>query len=360
MIEIDVLPASEKQSADAILLRIGSFSYDNTKKNNQKVILIDSGWQSTAEKIENHLNDYYYTDTIDYVFITHPDRDHISGLLELLENKNIKISRTFIHDPWNYKNKLLKRSKDGRRTINSINSRLDENLDILSRILDLLDERKIINNEIFGVSDSDKFGLSELGLYVLGPSKDDYVQLLSEFPGIDEERNTSNKSVYTDKEFDYNPSFRHFLSNPVTSAKNDSSMIILLHNNKKEPIALFTGDAGVESIYKALKEAEYEELEYKNVALMQLPHHGSIKNINQDIIDSINPRKIFVSASDEDNEHPSKLVVNYIINRGIPIKHIGSSGGIVYYFDGAENRPGWYPAPNMRAFTKVQKIKEGY
>ena len=149
MIEIDVLPASEKQSADAILLRIGSFSYDNPENNDQKVILIDSGWQSTAEKIENHLNDYYYTDTIDYVFITHPDRDHISGLLELLENKNIKISRTFIHDPWNYKNKLLKRSKDGRRTINSIDSRLDENLDILSRILDLLDERKIMKYLVF-------------------------------------------------------------------------------------------------------------------------------------------------------------------------------------------------------------------
>lgn len=133
MIEIDVLPASsEKKSADAILLRIGSFSY----------------------------------------------ADHISGLLQLLENRSIEISRTFIHDPWNHKNELLIRSEDGRRTINSIDSRLNENLAILSETLDLLDERKI-NNEIFGVSDSNRFGLFKLGLYVLGPSK---VEFKSHFP----------------------------------------------------------------------------------------------------------------------------------------------------------------------------------
>ena len=128
MIEIDVLPASsEKKSADAILLRIGSFSY----------------------------------------------ADHISELLQLLENRSIEISRTFIHDLWNHKNELLIRSEDGRRTINSIDSRLNENLAILSETLDLLDERKI-NNEIFGVSDSNRFGLFKLGLYVLGPSKAEF------------------------------------------------------------------------------------------------------------------------------------------------------------------------------------------
>lgn len=238
MIEIDVLPASEKQSADAILLRIGSFSYDNPENNDQKVILIDSGWQSTAEKIENHLNDYYYTDTIDYVFITHHDADHISGLLKLLKNKRIKITRAFIHDPWNHKNELLKWDEDGRRTIRSIGSCLDENLAILSEILDLLNER---NQEVFDIS-----GNEELGLYILGPSKKDYLNLLPEFRGMYNERHTSG-GVYTDEEFYYHPSFAHFLSNPITSAENDSSTIILLHNSKKEPIALFTGDAGVDS-----------------------------------------------------------------------------------------------------------------
>jgi len=47
------LPASsEKKGGDAILLRIGSFSYDNPYNNKQAVILIDSGYKSTAENIE--------------------------------------------------------------------------------------------------------------------------------------------------------------------------------------------------------------------------------------------------------------------------------------------------------------------
>ena len=108
MIEIDVLPASEKKSADAILLRVGSFSYSNPEINEQEVVLIDSGYKSAAEKIENYLNDYYHTDKIDYVFITHPDKDHIHGLLELLNRNNIGISNTFIHDiPGNIKMNYL-------------------------------------------------------------------------------------------------------------------------------------------------------------------------------------------------------------------------------------------------------------
>lgn len=353
MIEIDVLPASsEKKGGDAILLRIGSFSYDNHYNNKQKVILIDSGYKSTAENIEKYLSDYYHTDTIDYVFITHPDSDHISGLLELLKRKKIKISNTFIHDPWNHKVELFTRSKDGRRTIKSIGSTLDENLLILSETLDLLGKK---NKDIFGVSCDEN-----LGLYILGPNQKDYLKYLSEFPGMDNERHISSESVYTDKEFDYQPLFKHFLDDPKTSAKNDSSMIILLYNSEKEPIALFTGDAGVNSICKALRNADAENLEYQNVALMQMPHHGSIKNINEDIINLIKPKKMFVSAPDDDSEHPSKLVVNYVINEGIPVKHISSSGGIVFYFDGAKPRPGWSPAPNKEAFTKVQKIKKGY
>ncbi len=352
MIEIDILPAStEKNGADSILLRIGSFSYDNPQHNKQKVILIDGGYKVTAELIEEHLKKHYSTNTIDYAFITHPDEDHISGFLELLNRGQVKVKKSYIHDPWNHKLDLFSRAEDGRRTINSISSSLDETLSILSETLDLLGSK---NEEVFGVSSDETLGLS-----ILGPTEDDYINILQEFPGMDNERYMSSESVYTEYEYTYQPTFKHFLDDPKTSAKNDSSMIILLKDSKNNPVALFTGDAGVGSIKKALRNAKKVGVEYKNVRLMQLPHHGSIKNISEEILDLVNPEQIFVSAPDNNVEHPSKLVANYIIGNGIPYRHINSSNGIVFYFDTATRRPGWVPVREKEIFPKTIKIKQG-
>jgi beta-lactamase superfamily II metal-dependent hydrolase len=332
-------------------IRIGSFSYNNPEQNEQKVILIDGGYKNTAELIEKHLKEYYSTTTIDYAFITHPDADHISGFLELLNRGKVKVKKSVIHDPWNHKIELFSRAEDGRRTINSISSNLDDTLSILSDTLDLLGNK---NEEYFGVSSDET-----LGLYIIGPTEEDYINILQEFPGMDNERYISSEGVYTENEYPYQTTFKHFLDDPKTSAKNDSSMIILVKDSKNNPIALFTGDAGVDSITKALRNAKKEGIEYKNVALMQLPHHGSIKNINKQILDLVNPEKVFVSAPDNDAEHPSKLVVNYILSNDISYKHINSSSGIVFYFDGATKRPGWGPVPEGSIYSKTSKIKNG-
>ena len=102
MIEVDFLPASQTQSGDCILLRLGAFSYDLRQRNNQTVIMIDSGFSGCSDDIKRHLSKYYRTSRIDYVFITHPDADHISGLNKLLDDTSIDIGRVLIHDPWNH------------------------------------------------------------------------------------------------------------------------------------------------------------------------------------------------------------------------------------------------------------------
>lgn len=352
MIEIDVLPASHKKSGDAILIRIGTFSYEKQKENDQTVILIDSGYTGTSEIIEDYLHDYYRTKTINKVFITHPDTDHISGLLKLLDSESVKIEKTFILDPWNHSLELYHKIKDKRVTPNSIEKKLEETMSKLATVLDKLGSK---NTEVFAGCCDEK-----LGLYILGPTKEYYENLLLEFPGMEKERNVSTEKIYMDKHTEYDPSFKHFLDNPKTSARNDSSLIICLCDTQQKPIALFTGDAGVPSIKRALYFAERKtKLNLKDIDWFQLPHHGSLKNIDEEILDDLIPNGVFVSSADDDAEHPSKLLVNYLIKNSIIYRHIGSSKGICFLFDGAPSRPGWSSVKDSEPFEKVLKLKDG-
>jgi len=352
MIEIDIFPASsESKGADAILVRIGTFTYDSPSKNHQTVVLLDSGHKDMAEMIENHLIKYYYTNTIDYVFITHPDSDHISGLIQLLENKKISIKNSYIHDPWNHQLEIFKRSKDGRRTYNSIGTAFDDTLTKLSKTLDLLDNK---NEEVFaGYKDEQN------GLYILGPSKSTYLKLLGEFPGMENEKTVSIESVYKSKKINYTIGLKHFLNNPETSPKNDSSIIILLTDSDKKPIALFTGDAGVKSLHEAIENAKKMKISVQNVKLMQLPHHGSIKNIDESLIKYISPKSIFVSAPDKDPEHPSQLIINYLLHHGIHVSHINSHKSICFSYDNSPLRPGWTSATKLDYYAEVFPLKDG-
>lgn len=351
MTEIDVLPASQKKSGDAILIRIGTFSYEDLENNSQTVILIDSGYTDTSKIIEDYLHDYYHTETIDMVFVTHPDTDHISGLLKLLDSESVKIEKTFILDPWNHSVELYHKIEDRRVTPNSIGKKLEESMSKLATVLDKLDSK---NTEVFAGCCDEK-----LGLYILGPTKKYYENLLLEFPGMEKERNASNEKIYMDKHTEYDPSFKHFLDNPKTSARNDSSLIICLCDTQQKPIALFTGDAGVSSIKKALYFAKKRNFNLKNISWFQLPHHGSLKNIDEEILDDLTPNGVFVSAADDDAEPPSKLLVNYLIENSIIYRHIGSSKGICFLFDGAPLRPGWSSVKDSEPFEKVLKLKDG-
>lgn len=354
MIEIDVLPAStENKSGDSILIRMGTFSYENPKDNNQFVILIDSGYSDNAETIEKYLRNYYKTNIINFVFLTHPDADHISGFEKLLENKTIKIQKTFINDPWQYVNNVYKKTKDGRRTIHSIKNKFDDNLEKLSKILDYLGTKNecVFSGKSWSVSE--KYIIT-----VLGPSEKYYKDLLLEYPGMENERNVNSDTIYNDNKVDYKSDFQHFLTNPETSSKNDSSFIILISQKDGTPIVLFTGDAGVISIRKALSYAQNNRINVRNTWLMQLPHHGSIKNISEDIISSVSPKKVFVSAGENDQDHPSELLINYLLEDNIRVNEINSQNGIVYYYDSNLTRPGWVSASPAQVKQKVRKLKE--
>jgi beta-lactamase superfamily II metal-dependent hydrolase len=351
MIEIDILPASsEKKGGDSVLIRIGQFDYTN-RPNDQKVILIDGGYQENSDRIKEYLCNYYQTTTIDHAIITHPDQDHLSGFKKLVDDDEIVVKNTYLHDPWNHKTHLFTRTQDGRRTKNSLGKALDESLSLLSDTLDKVTRK---NTEPLAPKK-----LHGLNIYIIGPTPLFYRDTLYKFPGMEGYTQTGPSDIYEENLTIYQGNISHFLDDPKTSPKNDTSVITLLHDDTGSPIALFTGDAGVDAITRALDTAEENGLNYKGVELFQIPHHGSIKNISEDLISRISPKYAYVSAPPNKDEHPSPLLINFLIQRGIPTYHIKNTGGIVFYHNTSNSRPGWesmVAAAPLR--DRVRKLKK--
>lgn len=349
MIEIDILPASsEKKGGDSVLIRVGNFDY-TMKHNEQKIILIDGGYQENASRIKEYLQTHYQAKTIDFAIITHPDQDHISGFNKLLDDPEVTVKKTYIHDPWNHTHRMFTKTQDGRRTVKSLGNAFDETLSTLSSVLEKSNAKNI--------EPLAPLKIAGLNLYIIGPTKDFYQETLYKFPGMEGAEQSGPSDVYEENFTLYQNSINHFLDDPKTSPKNDSSVITLLHDNNNEPVALFTGDAGVDAIGRALDTADGNRLKYKGVYLFQIPHHGSIKNISEDLISRISPKNAYVSAPPNKDEHPSPLLMNFLIQQGIPIYHVKDTNGVLFYHDTPNRRPGWGAAPTVQHREKVRKLK---
>lgn len=82
------------KGGDAILITL----YDDN--DTPHLVLIDGGYKETGESIVKHLKMVYSTPVIDIIFNTHPDRDHISGLLPVVNDTSITINYLAFNRPW--------------------------------------------------------------------------------------------------------------------------------------------------------------------------------------------------------------------------------------------------------------------
>lgn len=342
MVEIDVLPASsDSKGADAILVRLEKASSTGFTEN-QKILLIDGGYADNAERIEKHVIEIYKSNRIDCVVCTHPDSDHINGLVALLESNKLQIKNICAHDPWQHAYLISRKVRDERVTTKSVESRLDESLASLDELLTIAEKRGIkLWNPFAG------FKIYE-AITVLGPTKEYYCQLVKQYPGMHEERALTGDEEWVETKYD--PNKGHFYENPLTSARNDSSMVLFLDFEGFRVI--FSGDCGVEGFEKALAYANAEHLNVQGVDYYQLPHHGSIKNINPQIIDSICPKKVFVSAPSSSNKHPSRHIINYFTkHKGTSVYHVSTR--TIKFSHNAPNRDGWTAVQPVPIFDTV-------
>ena len=92
------------------------------------------------------------------------------------------------------------------------------------------------------------------------------------------------------------------LGQAPTEPENNSSTILWM--KFAEDALLFTADAGVEAL-----DAARQAYNIGGLRWMQIPHHGSRRNVNEELIAHFRPQIAFVSA-DGTRKHPRRAAVN--------------------------------------------------
>lgn len=357
--QIDYLPVGKgKKAGDAICMRYAS---DETFKN-QKVIVIDGGYTENGVKLVEHISKYYETDSIDVVVASHSDADHCLGLKTVLEE--CKVKQLWMHRPWEHSSEIRDAFHDGRITDSSLEERLRESFNAAHDLEQIALEKKIEIIEPFA-------GLSfdYNVLRVLGPSKEYYQELIIQSPKTPQAKTTLEGITefaqglverVTEKINDWTTELLKDPAENATSEINNTSTIIWFNWADKK--ALFTADAGVPAINKALEYAESMKYDITTPTFFHCPHHGSRRNIGPTLLNKFHLKGTLVLASvpeDGRPKHPSQRVINAFIRREA-IFYETNGSGVLYNCNA--NREDWNaiePLPFVADVTDEVNQQEG-
>lgn len=294
------------KGGDAILLRLFD-EFDN-----EHIVLIDGGYKETGSIIANYIKKICSTQHVDVVINTHPDRDHISGLITVFEDDDITVGNLVLNRPWRDAKFTKEMFEDDRITNNSLIKRLKDAFCLAEELESLAKEKAV---QIFQGIEGTK--CYDGVLTVLGPSENLYKRGLL---GSDKTPETYIESGFVDylphkyTEEDYvKGKVIEWFDDEQTSAVNQTSLVIALKLGNYN--VLFTGDAGKEALNSALDYYEKEIGKAADFSVVQLPHHGSRKNIDPAIIGRLgNPEFIISCPPDGEREgHPSRRLINKIL-----------------------------------------------
>ena len=345
--EVDVLGVGkESKSGDAIAVRWGNL---HGSRNEQKVVIIDGGFQESGQDVVDHIQRFYGTKSVDAVVSTHPDQDHVNGLHLVLDQLSVR--ELWIHKPWEHNQGLAEKFLDGRITDESIGRRLRESLDIAADLVAKAQSKKIHIVEPFsGISlyDQEEF-------HVLGPTRQYYESLIPEFDGMPKAEATL-ATLLAEITGPVSRALKRFRSKwgvdaldneDTTSAKNNSSAITLLTVEGR--YLLFTGDAGITGLTSAAKQLDAIR-DGAQLRFIQIPHHGSRRNIGPTILNRLigppvregekrNISAIASTAKKGEPKQPRKSVMNAFTHRGASAR--ATRGDTIRHSYNAPNRKDW-------------------
>lgn len=358
--EIDFLPVGEEgSSGDAILIRNGDLFGD---RSHQTVTLIDGGFRDCCDTILNHLDEYYGTRTIDLVVSSHPDADHINGLMALLEHVSegeVHVRELWMHRP-SVRRARIERALDkakGTEYVEAVKRTMDTSEDLEGLATDL------------GIPIREPFvGLTHTSghLAVVGPTEGFYQSLFEEEARAEWEesrlvrwlRATQRKlDSFVEEHWDWET----LSDSGVTSPLNNSSTILWFQSGGKN--ALFTADAGIPALERAASLLEELGFTPPQLDFVQVPHHGSKRNVGPSVLDRLlGPRQpsdtalrsAYVSAAKKgEPKHPAKKVTNAFRRRGSPV--IATQGVATRYKTDAPPREGWSAAVPIPFYQHVEE-----
>lgn len=320
MLEIDFLPVEAvtgpgSKSGDAFCMRFAS-----SEDPEPIVIVIDGGYGPVGDDLAHHIRTLYGTEKIDLVLSTHPDADHLNGLVRLVESMDVR--ELMLHLPWEHRDDV------------SEYSNIEKVRDLYASAFN----KNIPVTEPFAgvVRFNGRFR-------VLGPTVSFYEQLLIEDLGEEQVRaametqNTVFASAHGSSAL-ITKTVEPLDDTDTVSARNNSSVISLVRES--DEYHLFTGDAGITALDQAADEFERHQgaLSATHIEFFQVPHHGSRRNLGPSVLDRWFPNggfasTAFISSALAAEKHPGVAVVNELRVRGFEL-HATEGAHLLHHHDG--------------------------
>ncbi len=321
-IEIFFLPVGEgTKSGDALVMQYGQ---DWSKQ----IMVVDGGNLASGDNAVAHINRYFNNPSVvEHVVCTHQDGDHSSGLRRIIEN--FEVRNLWIHQPWLYAAQLVGAFRHNWSANGLYNHLRNDAFPIVASLCDLAEEHGVTLREPFA-------GLAIGPFHVVAPNKDRFLSLVPQMDQTPQARTVtaadsvaallkSLKEVVLGKAEKWGIETLGTPAEGATSVTNESSVVLLGSFDGGNRI-LLTGDAGVGALDDAVACAGAMGLNIVSPDLVQVPHHGSRRNVSPAALDKIlgarlysdtSRRGLAVSSVSENAEgFPRKVVENAFLRRG--------------------------------------------
>ena len=364
--EIEFLPVGDKTKAgDAIVIRYGDI-------NAYKLMLIDGGHAETGDAIVSHILTHFGQGAVlEHVVLTHSDIDHASGLRTVLQK--VRVNNLWLHIPWILAEGAINLFMDKRWTQQGLSNKIKGEYNVISEIIEIAAAAQTNICCPF-------VGLDIGPFKILSPTHEAYLYLLPQFektPEPDQEEIKAaqmwiGKESLATKLFELAKAAvqswtteswdkERLMDGGITSASNESCVV--LYGSFEEGNVLLTGDAGINGLTWAADAADALGLPLQQFVFVQIPHHGSRRNVGPTILtrllgdkqqESGSPRfTAFVSAPKDDEQHPRRIVLNAFKRRGANV--IATQGTKKLYYGGFPLRDGYSAAGIIPFYTEVEE-----
>jgi beta-lactamase superfamily II metal-dependent hydrolase len=289
-------------------------------------ILIDGGCAKDADAVSDWLLSRNYR-AFEAAFCTHAHNDHASGLIKLIQKRDLTISNGWVHDITKHVN------DDALRRAANADDGVRQVVETTKELVAAFGNRNIPTYEPFaqqGVVDWPELSL-------LGPSVDFYQKKIREFSSVSASVFTSHSweaaaIPFLGNRLNYPPYVfspiplpltgalmnSSVKENPRTQPYNNTSLILgLRHQSTK---CLLTADAGSEAL-------AFVSSEWNHLAMCTVPHHGSEGNFSQRDMERFCPTYAYISAKG-DSCHPSRAIVSGLVKVGANVASTHQSGSL--------------------------------
>ncbi|MCX6721505.1 MAG: MBL fold metallo-hydrolase, partial [Candidatus Staskawiczbacteria bacterium] len=269
--EVFVLTAPRLLKVDFLSVGQGDSEFIETPQGHQ--ILIDGGPDSTVLGKLNSLLPFW-DKTIDVVILTHPEKDHMAGILDVLQRYKVNY---FL---WTGVVKTDAENKQLAALLKEVSTARSPLLAKLS---------KTQPTKVLTVNAGEQIGAGDVLIDILFP-------------------------------------FEDLAGKEIKNTSNDTCLVARLTYGKDS--FLFTGD--IDSA------AEKEIAEKENIAsdVLKIAHHGSKYSTSDLFLEAVKPKIAVIEVGKNSYGHPTTEVLNRLEKFGIQIKRTDKDGDVKLLSDG--------------------------